>query len=408
LFPCENYRYLKPSANILRFFTLPKRKTMHKRFSIFLLSVLLLASCKKDNLTEPPEETPTGTPDISVSTVLTNQGAIWGFDLFENGNMIFTQKTGAIRLLDVNARTTTPVTGLPTNINAAGQGGMLDIMIPPPSANLGFIYVTYSIAGNFLRLARFTLNGSTATGWQVLHTTPTPSNYAGHYGSRLAYGPDGKIYWAVGEGGTVSQGGASSPNQNAQNLGSYWGKIHRMNPDGTAPADNPFINTTGALPTIFSYGHRNPQGMAFQPGTGRLFATEHGPSGGCELNLIEAGKNYGWPLYSHGINYNGTSISSGHNAPGITPPLVFWTPALAPSGLTFINHNSFKDWKGRLLAGSLGRRHAVMMALDGALVSNQTVLLDNVGRVRNVRQALSGKIYVSVESEGTLLEITAR
>jgi glucose/arabinose dehydrogenase len=381
---------------------------IHNRIFIFLCSVLMMASCNKDTPSGPTEDTPTGTPDISVSTVLTNQGAIWGFDIFENGNMIFTQKSGAIQLLDINTRNTTPITGLPASINASGQGGMLDIMVPPSSSNIGFIYVTYSITGNFLQLARFTLNGSSASGWQVLHTTPTPSNYAGHYGSRLAYGPDGKIYWAVGEGGTVSQGGASSPNQNAQNLGSYWGKVHRMNPDGTAPADNPFVNTAGALPTIFSYGHRNPQGMAFQPGTGRLFATEHGPSGGCELNLIEAGKNYGWPLYSHGINYNGTPISSGHNAPGITPPLVFWTPALAPSGLTFIHHNSFKDWKGRMLAGSLGRRHAVLIGLDGAVVTNQTVLLENAGRVRNVKQAASGKIYVSIESEGTLIEITAR
>lgn len=381
---------------------------MFRFFCLLVLSGILFASCEKDVQTPPPDDDITGEPELSVNTLVSNQGIIWGFDVFPNGNIIFTQKAGNMQLLDLATKNTTQVTGLPTNINASGQGGLLDVLIAPERIAPGMIYVTYSITGNFLQLARFRLVGTAVSGWEVLHTTPTSSSYAGHYGSRLAFGPDDKLYWAIGEGGTVSLGGASSPNQNAQDLRSYWGKIHRMNPNGTAPADNPTFSVSGALPTIYSYGHRNPQGLAFEPGTGKLYATEHGPSGGCELNLIEPGKNYGWPLFSHGINYNGTTISSGHTAPGITAPLIFWTPALAPSGLSFISHDSFKSWKGRLLAGSLGRNHLVMIKMESGAVSNQSVLLTNEGRVRNVKQAPSGKLYVSIEAGGRLLEITAK
>jgi glucose/arabinose dehydrogenase len=149
--------------------------------------------------------------------------------------------------------------------------------------------------------------------------------------------------------------------------------------------------------------------MAFEPATQRLFSTEHGPNGGCELNLIEQGRNYGWPIFSTGNNYNGSNISGGnHNSPGITVPLKSWTPALAPSGLTFINHPSYRDWNGNMLAGSLGRRHLLMISMKGGVPGEETVLLENTGRVRNVKQGPLGKIYVSVEEGGRLLELTAQ
>ena len=241
----------------------------------------------------------------------------------------------------------------------------------------------------------------------MLATTESASTWNGHYGSRIAFGSDGKLYWSVGEGGGGSLGGVNSPHQNSQRLNTLWGKIHRMNLDGSVPTDNPLLPGQTTRSTIFSYGIRNPQGMAFEPGTARLFANEHGPSGGCELNRIEAGNNYGWPLYSNGINYNGTNISNGHNAPGITAPLKTWTPALAPSGLAFINHPSFKDWNGNILMGSLGRRHLLMIKMTNGVPGEETVLLNNAGRIRNVKMGPAGRVYVSVE-DGRLLVLTAR
>ncbi len=377
----------------------------------FALSLFLL-SCSKntDSVTPTPIITPplTGTPEITITTLLTNQGIIWGFDVMPNGHLLFTQKTGTLQLFDTTTRSTSIISGLPSNISSDGQGGLLDVAISPDYSTSRFVYVTYCISGGFLSLARFVLNGNTATNWQVLQTTESASTWNGHFGSRIAFGPDGKLYWSVGEGGATSLGGASSPHQNGQKLNTLWGKIHRMNLDGTVPSDNPLLAGQTLRSTIYSYGHRNPQGIAFEPGSGKLFANEHGPNGGCELNRIEAGNNFGWPLYSNGINYNGSFISNGHNGLGIVAPLKSWTPALAPSGLTFINHNSFRDWNGDILMGSLSRRHLLMVKMANGIPGNETILLENYGRIRNVKMGPAGKIYVSVEDGGRLLAITAK
>ena len=368
-------------------------------FAIFL-------SCSKED--EPVTAPLIGAPEITVTTLLSNQGIIWGFDFLPNGNLLFTQKTGTMRLFDPTTQSNTLISGLPSNISAAGQGGLLDVAISPDYASSKSVYTTYSITGGFLVLARFTLNGTAASNWQVLHTTESASTWNGHYGSRIAFGTDSKLYWSVGEGGGGSLGGATSPHQNGQRLNTFWGKIHRMNLDGGIPADNPLLPGQTARSTLFSYGHRNPQGMAFDPKTNRLFVNEHGPSGGCELNRVQPAENFGWPLYSMGINYNGTTISNGHTAPGIVAPLKSWTPAFAPSGLTFINHPSFKDWNGNLLMGSLGRKHLLMIKMTNGVPSNETILLENNGRIRNVKMGPGGKIYVSVEDGGRLLMLSAK
>ena len=372
----------------------------------WILAIVFVVSCSKED--EPVTAPLTGAPEITVTTLLNNQGIIWGYDFLPNGTILFTQKTGSLRLFDPTTQSNTLISGLPTNISAAGQGGLLDVAISPDYASSKNVYTTYSISGGFLVLARFTLNGIAASNWQVLHTTESASTWNGHYGSRIAFGTDGKLYWSVGEGGGGSLGGATSPHQNSQKLTSMWGKIHRMNLDGSIPADNPLLPGQTARSTLYSYGHRNPQGMAFDPKTNQLFVNEHGPSGGCELNRVQAKENYGWPLYSMGINYNGTTISNGHNALGIVAPLKSWTPAFAPSGLTFINHPSFRDWNGNLLMGSLVRRHLLMIKMTNGVPSNETILLENNGRIRNVKMGPDGKIYVSVEDGGRLLSITAK
>lgn len=380
-----------------------------KRTRLFHLVFVLLAfffSCSKKS--EPVAAPLTGTPEITITTLLSNQGIIWGFDFLPDGNILFTQKSGSMRLFDTATQSNTLISGLPSNISASGQGGLLDVTISPDYTKSKSVYVTYSTTGGFLSLARFILNGTAATNWQVLYTTESASTWNGHFGSRIAFGPDGKLYWSVGEGGGGSLGGASSPHQNGQKLNTIWGKIHRMNLDGTVPSDNPLLPGQATRSTIFSYGHRNPQGMAFDPKSKQLFVNEHGPSGGCELNRVQAAENFGWPLYSNGINYNGTTISNGHNATGIVAPIKSWTPAFAPSGLTFINHPSFRDWNGNLLMGSLVRRHLLMIKMTNGVPSTETILLENNGRIRNVKMGPAGKIYVSVEGGGRLLMLSAK
>lgn len=380
------------------------------QFSFVFAIVFVLFSCSKDEKSSSPiNNNPplTGTPDITITTLLNNQGIIWGFDILPNGNVLFTKKTGTLHLFDTKSSTNTTISGLPTNISATGQGGLLDVAISPDYAFSRSVYVTYSITGGFLSLAKFTLNGDAATSWQVLQTTETASTWNGHFGSRIAFGADGKLYWSVGEGGDGTLGGAASPYQNSQRLNTLWGKIHRLNLDGSVPTDNPLLPGQSIRTTIYSYGHRNPQGLAFEPRSGRLFVNEHGPSGGCELNQIQAGRNFGWPLFSNGINYNGTTISNGHNGTGIVAPLKSWIPALAPSGLVFINHSSFRDWNGNIVMGSLGRRQLLMIKMVNSVPSDEIILLENYGRIRNVKMDPNGKIYVSVE-DGRLLSLTAK
>ncbi len=376
----------------------------HFPFFILLAFVTCWGCSKNTDVSEEPVLT--GNPQIEMKTLLTNQGSIWGFDWLPDGNLIYTKKTGTLHIYDSTSGNVQGISGLPGDISSVGQGGLLDVAVAPDFATTRQVYITYSISGGFLRLARFQLNGNSATNWESLLTTESASLWNGHFGSRIAFGKDGKVYWSVGEGGAGSLGGASSPHQNAQNLNTLWGKVHRLNRDGSVPSDNPILPGSASRSTLFTFGHRNPQSMAFNPVNNTLYVAEHGPSGGCELNRIASGNNYGWPLYSTGINYNGSGISNGHTAPGITEPLVTWSPALAPSGLTFINHPSFRDWNGYLLIGSLARRQLVMIKMENGQPSTQTILYSN-GRVRNVKQGPSGKIYFSVEDAGVLMQLTA-
>lgn len=384
---------------------------MSKNLFLGMLTCFVMLSCSKSDkepTPEPEEPVLKGTPEIFSKAVISGRGIIWGFDFLPSGQILFSEKVNGLFLLDTTSLAVTAISGLPANVYPNGQGGWLDVCISPKFNANSSVYVTYSITGNFLQLARFSLSGNIAINWEILHTTATPSSFSGHYGSRISFGDDGKLYWCIGEGGEGSLGGASSPYQNGQLLNTMWGKVHRMNEDGSVPSDNPvFSGAPIPRSTIFSYGHRNPQGMCFQPGTGRLFSTEHGPRGGCELNLINAGNNYGWPLYSNGINYNGTPISSGHNGVGITAPLQSWNPALAPGGIGFINHFSYRDWNGRLLCASLGREQLLMIKLQNGLPESDTALFNGIGRIRNVKQGPNGKIFFSVE-DGRLMQMTAQ
>ena len=380
--------------------------------SFCLVVSLSSTSCKKpetvtvgDTLTT----TPTNTPTIRTETLLTGYEIIWGMDFLPNGDLIFGEKQG--RIYRRSGGIVTPLTGLPTDLNASNQGGLLDVRVHPNYAANGWIYASYaaSAAGTSntkLNLVRFKLTGNALTETQIIFTTSATNQWKGHYGSRIEFDKSGLLYLAVGEGGPSSEGGASSPNKNAQNVQTEWGKVHRMTDAGAVPADNPILSGNPAATTIYSYGHRNPQGLVMNPTTGVIWETEHGAKGGDEINFVQKGKNYGWPLVSHGVNYDGKIISESPTMAGVEAPVFTWTPSIGPCGMAFITSDSFKSWKGNLLVGGLAKTYLSRLELVGNQVVRESKLLEG-NRIRNVKQAPDGSIYVSVEKPGRIIRLVA-
>ncbi|TDO25156.1 PQQ-dependent sugar dehydrogenase [Sediminibacterium goheungense] len=375
----------------------------------FFYCVLLFSSCNGSN--DTTTVIPDGTsPNLKTTTLVNNHEIIWGMDFLPNGDILFTEKRGRIYRYTV-AGVTEELTGVPTGINTNGQGGLLDIKVHPSYASNGWIYISYAInhtgGGSLLRLTRFKLNGNAITNTENLFTTQSANTWYGHYGSRIVFDSVGMLYLSIGEGGTLSYGGASSANQNAQDTKNDWGKVHRMTDDGKIPSDNPVLPGNTAATTVFSYGHRNPQGMIFDPVNNRIWENEHGPMGGDEINLIQKGNNYGWPLVCYGKNYDGVAVSSNPTAPGITNPTKYWDPSIAPSGLAVITSNNFKSWKGSLLTGSLKFNYVSRATLQGDKITGEEKILEGIGRVRNIKQGPDGNIYVSVEGPGRIIKVTA-
>jgi len=226
--------------------------------------------------------------------------------------------------------------------------------------------------------------------------TPGPN----HFGCRLAFDGRGHLFFSIGD-----RGGPTKPENPAQDLGQAAGKIHRVHDDGRIPADNPFVDRPGALPTIWAYGSRNAQGLVYDQATGRLWETEHGPRGGDELNLIRKGANYGWPLATHGINYSGTTITKNKSRPGMEDPVVQWTPVIAASGLAVYQGDQFPRWRGNLFAGGLAGQRIVRLSMNGPAVTSQEVLLKGTGRIRDVRSFDDGFLYVVYDQPGKVVRL---
>jgi glucose/arabinose dehydrogenase len=230
----------------------------------------------------------------------------------------------------------------------------------------------------------------------LLYEGITGSTRGQHFGCKITFDEDGHVFFGIGDRGYMDR---------AQDLTNDCGKILRLNEDGSIPRDNPFVNTPGARPAIWSYGHRNPQGLVISPFDGTLWETEHGPKGGDELNLIQAGKNYGWPEITFGINYNGTIITLDTAKVGMEQPVIYWTPSIAPCGMTFVTGNRYPGWEGNLLVGSLRFRNLVRVEISGNKVVHEEVLLSNIGRMRNVEICPEGYVYVAVEAPGMIIRL---
>ena len=335
----------------------------------------------------------------------------WGLAFLPDGRMLVTERRGTMRIVDGGKLVDKPIEGIP-KATEHGQGGLLDVQLHPKYAENGWIYWTYNAGkpGEFgTELARGKLGGTreapAMTNVEVLFQMQPKSGAGQHFGSRIVFDRQGFLFITLGDRGDSPAKGAA---HRAQQLNDHGGKSIRLHDDGRVPADNPFVKTAGARPEIFTWGHRNMQGAALHPETGKVWAHEHGPQGGDEVNILAAGSNYGWPLITYGANYgSGTKIGEGTAREGIVPPVHYWVPSIAPSGMAFYTANNFPRWKGNLFVGALANQSLVRLTLKGdKVVSEERIFDGKLGRIRDVRQGPDGNLYVLTDAaEGELLRV---
>ena len=343
--------------------------------------------------------------NITVETVAGGLVHPWGLAFLPDGRMLVTERPGRIRIVSRDGKLSPPLAGVP-RVFASGQGGMLDVILDRNFAGNRTIYFCFADpfdGGGRTALARAKLDaGDTPrlSEVNVIFRQEGPPSTGNHYGCRIVQMPDSNLMLATGE--------HYSTRDQAQNLSNHLGKIVRIAPDGAVPKDNPFVGRPGARPEIWSYGHRNPQGAAINPASGKYWMHEHGPRGGDEINIPQAGKNYGWPVIGFGIDYSGAKIHEGTHKPGMEQPIYYWVPSIAPSGMAFYTGDLFPAWKGNLFIGGLVSRILVRLELDGEKVVKEERLLGDLGeRIRDVRQGPDGALYLLTDSNaGRILRLT--
>ncbi len=332
--------------------------------------------------------------DFVLERLHQESGVIWALDFLTSEKIIFTMREGKAYLFDMNARKATRLSGLPADIKAAGQGGLLDVAVSPAYEKDGIVYFTYvrqTPEGGATTLAKAKLHGSSLQEWQILLQTDSATDTTRHYGSRIAFDGQGHLFFGVGDRGV---------RKSAQQLHNHNGTIMRLHLDGSIPKDNPFINKPHAKAAVYSYGHRNPQGLFFDPNTGILWENEHGPRGGDEINIVKKGANYGWPEISYGKEYWGPVDVGGTHQEGMKQPVYEFTPSIAPSSLLLYRGSAFPSLSGALLSGALAMTHLNVITLNqNHSVTKEFKLLDDFGRrIRDVIEGPKGLIYFSSDS----------
>jgi len=317
----------------------------------------------------------------------------WGMAFLPDGRIMVTERSGKLRIVENGSLHPRPVTGLP-KIKAKGQGGLMDIRLHPRFKENGWIYFSYVAPGKGgmgTEVARARLVDHRLTDLQVIFRLERKTSTSYHFGSRLLFDRAGYLYITIGDRGDRPR---------AQNLADHAGSVIRIHDDGRIPKDNPFFSQSGKKPEIFSYGHRNPQGMALHPETGKVWIHEHGPQGGDELNIISKGDNYGWPVITYGVNYViGTKIGEGTHKQGMEQPDYYWVPSIAPSGMTFYTADKFPNWKGNMFVGSLKFQLLVRLELKGdQIIREERLLTGKLGRIRDVRTGPDGYIYLLTDA----------
>lgn len=340
---------------------------------------------------------------IRLDTVAKGMDIPWGMAFLPNQELLVTDRNGKFYRVGKD-KSLQNIQGVPALLNK-GQGGLMDVVLDPNFSQNKTIYLSYSkpktedgVVLATTAVLKAKLEGNQLTEQKDIFVAKPWSRTQHHYGSRLAFGKDGYLYISVGERGNEKE--------NPQEIkGNDLGKIHRIKTDGSIPSDNPFVKTAGAATSIYTYGNRNPQGMTIHPQTGAIWENEHGPRGGDEINIVQPGKNYGWPVATYGINYNGKVISDVSEKEGITPPIHYWIPSIGPSGMAFVTGNRYKGWEGNLLTGSLRFQYLNRSVLKDNKVTKEEILFKNIGRLRDVRMAPDGYIYIAVESPGIIYKL---
>ncbi len=342
---------------------------------------------------------PAAAAPFTVETVAGGLEYVWGIAFLPDGSMLVTEKPGRLRRVTAEGTVSAPIRGVP-RVVYENQGGLLDVAVHPDFAGNRWVYFTYSrpgTGGSSTALARGVLSEDMTALRQVrvLWTSGPRFDGAGHFGSRIAFDRSGYVYVTTGDR-------QQYPSDDiAQRRDNTIGKIVRLQGDGSVPGDNPFVGMDDMDPAIWSYGHRNPQGLAFDPSTDRLYSVEHGPLGGDELNVIRKGRNYGWPVVSWGVNYDGSPVGTGkHRAPGMVNSIRHWTPVIAPGGMAFYAGRAFRKWRGDLLIGGLGATALVRLDMeDGRVVREQRFLTERGQRIRAVTVGPDGSVYLGTDED---------
>ena len=361
---------------------------------IISISVLFNNSCiSQENppLIETPDQT-----RYTTELIVDGIDIPWGMDFIDETEFLVTDKKGILYYVKNGVKT--EVSGLP-KVYVRGQGGLLDVALHPNFKSNKKVYLAISVnlegdEGGNTAIYSGTFEKFKINNMKLLYKAVPNTKKGQHFGSRIVFDDKGHLFFGVGDRG--------NRDVNPQDIKNDGGKIYRLNLDGSIPNDNPFVNKQGAKKAVYTYGNRNPQGLIFHPITGELWEHEHGPKGGDEINIIEKGKNYGWPVITYGINYSGTSITDKREMPGMEQPLYYWVPSIAPSGMAFSTSDIYKDWKGDLFVGSLKFKYLERLVIRDKKVIKREKILDEIGRVRNVKEGPDGYLYIGVDGKGIL------
>jgi len=354
-----------------------------------------------------PEKLETRDYNVDVTVVAEGLDVPWAMTFMDDSSALITERPGQLRLFKDGKLHPDPIAGTP-EVFAVGQGGLLDVAIDPDYADNGWVYLAYSHTPEpgdgrnrpaMTRIVRGKILDHAWTDQQVLFEAPRNTYVSSgvHYGCRLAFDKQGHLYFTIGDRGQQNM---------AQDLTKPNGKVHRIHRDGSIPKDNPFVDREDAIASIYTFGNRNPQGLARDPDTGEIWSSEHGPMGGDELNLVTKATNYGWPVITYGINYNGTAITDIQTKKGMAQPVLYWTPSIAVCGIDFIDGDHFPRWQNNLFVTGLAYEELRRLNIKDGRVIYQEVVLKNHGRVRDVASGPDGSIYVVLNNPGTILHLT--
>ena len=355
--------------------------------------ILILTFCISCAQTDETIITPTEI-NYTIEKIHETDYVPWSIEFIDKNTFLYTERRG--KMFKVYNGESIEIENIP-DVFLKNQGGLLDIELHPNFSVNNKIFFSFSKGDNDTgantAVASATLINNSLENIEILYHGEEQTTSSLHWGCRLQFNNDGYLFFTIGDRG--------NRNKNPQNIALDGGKVYRINEDGTIPNDNPFVNESGAKKAIFSYGHRNPQGMFKHPLTGEIWTNEHGPRGGDEINIISSGKNYGWPKITYGINYSGTTITNDKDLPGMEQPLYYWVPSIAPSGFEYLNSKKYYDWNGSILVGSFKYMYLERLVLDqNKKVKYREKVAENIGRVRDVKISPDGFIYLAVDNKG--------